>query len=216
MRESVTGLAARSLSEALISNRDIHRKWMRVFTRLVSTNDAQDLLRYQSDVDIDIWLREMEEEVANQACKEADNLIHILGFTLQHTLTRYWVLSMYEMLRVAKNSSNGKGDAKIQRLYREFQVVRVPITKLEIANDKKLPGPIKLEADNHMGGPFRLDIYFPHPRPGERKQQYHPTTLIDPLTGSLGWNIIDAENGLVRNVFRRNLSDHVLSFYDAA
>jgi hypothetical protein len=216
MTESVTGLAARSLSEALISNRDIHRKWMRVFTRMVSTNDAQDLLRYQSDVDIDIWLREMEGEFAKQANKEAENLIHILGFTLQHTLTRYWVLSMYEMLRVAKNSSNGKGDTKIQRLYREFQVVRVPITKLEIANDKKLPGPIKLEADNHMGGPFRLDIYFPHPGPGERKQQYHPTTLIDPQTGSLGWNIIDAENGLVRNVFRRDLSDRVLGFYDSA
>jgi len=43
---------------------------------------------------------------------------------------------------------------------------------------------------------------------------YHPPIVIDPNTGSIGWDVFNPLTGGAEMIFRRELSDGLLSLFD--
>ena len=170
---------------------------------------AAGLLRYQSDYRIDLLLRAMEDDAAVQGepAKEPEIAISLLAGDLKSALTRYWIFSTYEALRIAKNSEAGRANAKLQALYQQFRLISIPLAKLEIANGAALKDGIKLA----KVGPGDPDIQEYRP---DAKIEYHPVVLLNVQTGSIGWMVIDGETAKQVSIFRRALSDELLALFD--
>ena len=207
--ETVSQHAAAAIIAALKKYNALQPKWISVLNRFLGGHGAVGLLRYQSDYRIDLLLRCLEDEAAisGEPNKEPEITVAIFVNDLKSALTRYWVFSTYEALRIAKNSQAGKPNAKLQALYERFRLIRIPLAKLEIANDAVLTGGVKLQ----RVGPGDPDIQEYKP---DAKIEYHPVVLLNVHTGSLGWIVFDAATGSQVSIFRRELSDEFLALFD--
>lgn len=184
----------------------LSERWIRALSSLAGSFGAGGLLRYQSDYRIDLLLRALEAETSQTVLQPQQSGQPSLAFDVQGTLSRYWLMSSYELLRVAKNSELGKGNDGLKALYAKFQLVRVPITKLEIAEDRKLGGVITLETIGE--GEPRLSEYDPKKKP---KVPFHPEMRICTATGSIGWRLFWPDTRQEVVLYRQHLSDELLA-----
>lgn len=203
---SISRYLQAALIEAHQRYPSLQRKWIDTLTRLLAYHGATGLLRYQSDYRMDLIIRAMEDETVDglrSPPSDAD-----FAADVQLMLSRYWVLSTYEALRIAKDSSAGKPNARIQSLYERFRLVRVPTAKLEIANDRHLGAPATLTSIGEGADTAPL-VYS-----SKAKCEYHPPVIVDTTSGSIGWILIEAKSRSQITIFRRQLSDEVLAIFD--
>jgi hypothetical protein len=204
---SVTTSLGSALIEALTKYEALQPKWIKLLNQLFAEYGGIGLLRYQSDLRIDLLLRAMEDEAAAQAEPQANEVSLLVG-DLQSALTRYWLLSAYEALRIAKASEAGKANAKLQSLYEKFRLVRIPLAKLQIANDRLLKEGILLV--NVGDGPEHIPELYNF----KAKTEYHPPVLFNRATGSIGWDLVNVATGKQEIIFRRDLSNGLLGLFD--
>jgi hypothetical protein len=181
------------------------QKWVGVYTRLVGLSELTKILEFQSDFRTDLLLRAMEARLATRLAAPDDDQIHYAD-DLQHTLTRYWVRSVYDLLCIIRGKGKASENPRIQEMYDAFRLIRVPMAKLQIAQDKKLSRvPIKLVSVGASGADVSADYV---------KGNYHPPTLVDTRTGSIGWAVIDGKSRQETMLVRRTLSDRLLNLFD--
>ena len=126
--------------------------------------------------------------------------------TLQYTLSRMWVLSTYEVIRLAQETDVGRTHAKLKALRRRIEMVRVPLAKQEIANDQRIKDPITLVRVG-PGDPKPQSYSARDPSP------YYPPTLGETATGSTAWRVLDSKTGQTVDISRRALSDEMLALF---
>lgn len=206
----VSNTVAHALVEALTKYKDLQPRWISVLGKLLGGHGAIGLLRYQSDYRIDLLLRAMEDERPTLAepTDEPAITLALLAGAVQGALTRYWIFSAYEALRMAKNLAAGKADPKLRALYERFRIIRIPLAKLQIANDAGLKTGIMLGTIG-PGADTPPEEYS-----AKAKVEYHPVVLLNRETGSIGWMVIDGTTGIQETIFRRELSDQLLALFD--
>jgi hypothetical protein len=204
---AVSPLLTSATIEALGRYADLRPKWRDVYTGLVRISQTGGgLVRYQPDHLMDLIIRAMEDELAARLTLEGDRHVH-LEDTLQHLLTRYWIIGTHDALRIAARSPAGKVHPKLPSLYERFRLVRVPLAKLKIAGDDALKdgGVLLSPAGEHDAKP---ETYR-----ARSNDEYHPPTLIDER-GSIGWHLFDVKTMLPVTIYRRQLSDELLVLFD--
>jgi hypothetical protein len=197
-------LAAASI-QAAKNHSELAAKWRDVYNGLSSVN--ADLARFQSDLWVDLILRSLEDELAARLAAGSAGPIQdavVLADSLQHTLTRYWVLGTHDVLRTAKTGA-GEDHPKLSALFEKFRFVRVPLAKLEITDDNKAPRDDLLFVRVENGATVERELY--------RKMSYYPPEPIDER-GSIGWGLFTVETLEPVTIFRRDLSDELLALFD--
>jgi hypothetical protein len=147
------------------------------------------MLRLQSDHRIDLVLRAIEDEIVSRgsiASAASDSELISLDFLT--ALTRYWLFSSYEALKVAKKSEKGKLDSKLQSVYQRFRLVWLSFAKSESSYGM-------LRSQREVG-------------------YYRPVGTFNRRTGSLGWRVANPAKGSEETIFRRELSDELLTLLD--
>jgi hypothetical protein len=149
---------------------------------------------------LDLILRAVEDE-ANKLYPFDDDK-DVVALNLQLGLSRYWILSMYEALRIVEKG--GPTDQGFAALFHKFTLLRVPLAKGQIARDAKLSTDLKLV-------PVGVG---PHVEPEPyAKGSYAPPMFLDAFSGSLGWEVLDTSTGGTQPIIRRALSDDLLNLY---
>jgi hypothetical protein len=206
---AVSPLLTSATIEALGRYADLRPKWRDVYTGLVRLSQTGGgLVRYQPDHLIDLIIRAMEDELAarHRLALEGDRHVH-LEDTLQHVLTRYWIIGTHDALRIAVRSPGGKVHPKLPSLYERFRLVRVPLAKLKIARDNAFKdGGVLLV-------PAGEDDAKPETYRARSNDEYHPPTPIDER-GSIGWHLFEVKTMLPVTIYRRQLSDELLGLFD--
>jgi hypothetical protein len=206
---AVSPLLTSATIEALRRYADLRPKWRAVYTGLLRVSQTGGgLMRYQPDHLIDLVVRAMEDELAarHRLAPEGDEHLH-LEDTLQHLLTRYWIIGTHDALRIAARSPAGKAHPKLPSLYERFRLVRVPLAKFKIAGDDALnDGAVLLV-------PAGEDDAKPETYRARSNDEYHPPTPIDER-GSIGWHLFEVKTMLPVTIYRRQLSDELLALFD--
>jgi hypothetical protein len=206
---AVNPLLTSATIEALERYAYLRPKWREVYTGLVRVSQTGGgLVRYQPDHLIDLIVRAMEDELAarHRVAPEGDRHVH-LEDTLQHLLTRYWIIGTHDALRIAARSPAGKVHPKLPSLYERFRLVRVPLAKLKIAGDDALrDGRVLLV-------PAGEDDAKPELYRARSNDEYHPPTPIDER-GSIGWHLFEVKTMLPVTIYRRQLSDELLAVFE--
>ena len=206
---AVSPLLTSATIEALGRYADLRPKWRAVYTGLLRVSQTGGgLMRYQPDHLIDLVVRAMEDELAarHRLAPEGDEHVH-LEDTLQHLLTRYWIIGTHDALRIAVRSPAGKVHPKLPSLYERFRLVRVPLAKLKIAGDDALKdGAVLLVPAGEDDA--KRETYW-----ARSNDEYHPPTPIDER-GSIGWHLFEVKTMLPVTIYRRQLSDELLALFD--
>jgi hypothetical protein len=114
-------------------------------------------MNIQRQGDLDLLLRCMEDEFeANKAAEIADTSGSDMTFHYQLSLSETWVVGCYEILRAFRQRDrdavkagvrpSGVSDTKsFISIFADLELLRMPMTKFEIAKDDKLKEPLPLQ-----------------------------------------------------------------------
>ena len=196
----ISSLMFQLLAIATERNRDLQTRWIRAMARLAQAQGAKGPALMQSDYRFDLILRAVEDD-ANRLYPFDDDK-DVVALNLQIGLSRYWILSMYEALRIVEKG--GPRDEGFAALFHKFTLLRVPLAKGQIASDAKLSTDLRLV-------PIGVGAHI-EPAPYERGG-YNPPMFLDAFSGSLGWEVIDTSTGGTQPIVRRALSDGLLNLY---
>ena len=166
----------------------------------------------QREGDLDILLRCLEDELnTNNDASRID-----FSFHYQMMFSETWIVGCYEILRAFQQRD--RDAAKVGRptfgvselhefksIFTDFELLRMPIAKFEIAKDKKLEQPLPMR---RVGDDETKPIEFYDPKdPG----QFHIMPTGVSSRGSAMWLALDVRNSRQHWVERRDLADRLLS-----
>jgi hypothetical protein len=166
----------------------------------------------QREGDIDILLRCLEDEhVSRQNGPALD-----MSFHYQMMFSESWILGCYEILRAFQQrdreaTAAGKPSSGVSELdefnsiFTDFELLRMPIAKFEIAKDNKLDQPLPLR---RVGDDDTKPVEFYDPKdPG----RFHIMPKGISARGSAVWLALDVRNSKEHWVERRDLADRLLN-----
>jgi len=162
--------------------------------------------------DLDILLRCLEEEFnTNKDASGTDFSIHY-----QMMFSETWIVGCYEILRAFRQrdwecADGGRPTSGVSELnefksiFTDFELLRMPIAKFEIAKDNKLkqPLPMRSVCDDETKP---IEFYDPKD-PG----RFHIMPTGVSSRGSVMWLALDWRNSREHWVERRDLADRLLS-----
>jgi hypothetical protein len=187
-----------------LKSADLIDRWVDLYFHLARTFGGEDH-HHQPDLWVDLILRKMEDDSLIRMRDPAASQQVDMSLTLQHALSRMWVLSTYEVIRLAQETDGGRNHANLTALRRRIEMVRVPIAKQQIANDQKIKGSITLV-------PFGAE-YPKQPYSAKDRSPYHPPLMWDNATGSAAWMVLDSKTGETIGISRRELSEEMLALF---
>lgn len=187
-----------------------HRRWRVVNKRLQqirgneTPHDAGD-----NDVYFDLILRQMEDEHAQYIAKTGFPCHPDSRTRIQTQLTRYWVVSVGEMLRATRNGieSNPAIKADMTELVDRFGAIRMMIAKQDMQVHKMHRPDTIMSAilvETKSGGQELSCERI------ETPIAYQVNPLINRETGSICFPVYDPSGTIMRNDDRRGLSDLLL------
>jgi hypothetical protein len=199
----VTQLIDLALSVGIATaGQELQRKWVDVLTRLCGLGPL-DLFRHQADYRVDLLLRVIEGETLGRILAgEAFNV------DAQVTLTPGWLFSTYEIVRMAQETPTGRSHWTLVALRKQIELVRVPMAKLEIANDAGIKEPLQFE---RIGEGTAGDVVT---YSAKSKAPIYPAQGFCLETGSLAWWVYDTKSRSMVQVTRRMHSDMMLALWD--
>lgn len=206
----VGDLLALAHAQATKANAEVSGQWTKGSFALAGAASLGEVAVHLQELGkFDVLLRSLEGEVAGRTVSVEPSHADMLSFDFQASLSRQWVLSAYEALRTLQWSDP---EGRMAELLRRLELVRVPLAKLRIAKDQRGLG---------KGGSIELVRRGDPPdKPGETytangKTTYWPQAVFDPVSGSVGWSVIDLKNQVQVEILRRDLSDELLSLFAA-
>jgi hypothetical protein len=166
----------------------------------------------QREGDLDLLLRCLEDEfkTSNDA-SEID-----FSFHYQMMFSETWIVGCYEILRAfqqrdreaaeARRATSGVSDlGEFKSIFTDFELLRMPIAKFEIAKDNKLEQPLPML---RVGDDEAKPIEFYDPKDPSR---FHIMPKGVSPRGSVVWLALDVRNSRQHWVERRDLADRLLS-----
>jgi len=193
------------LSEVNLKSGDLIERWVDLYFNLARTFGGESY-RHQPDLWVDLILRKMEDDSCIRMRDPAASQQVDMLLTLQYALSRMWVLSTYEGIRLAQETDSGRAHAKLTVLRRRIEMVRVPIAKQQIANDQKIKGSITLVPFGAEGPK--------QPYSAKDRSPYDPPKVWENETGSAAWLVLDSKTGETIPISRRALSDEMLALFN--
>jgi len=166
----------------------------------------------QREGDLDLLLRCLEDEF-DVSREEAGG-----DFTSHYQMmfSEAWVVGCYEILRafrqrdeeavkVGKPTSGVSELDEFKSIFADFELLRMPIAKFEIAKDKELKKPLPMR---RVGDDDAKPVEFYDPKdPG--RSHFIPRGIS--RRGSVMWLALDIRNSQEHWVERRDLADRLLS-----
>lgn len=176
------------------------------------------MMNIQRQGDLDLLLRCMEDEFeANKATEIADTTGSDMTFHYQLTLSEIWIVGCYEILRAFRQRDRNAVDAGLppsgvsemnsfKSIFADFHLLRIPMTKFEIANDNKMKEPLPIQrspANNDASDQTFYDSKDP--------ARYHIMPSAMSPRGSAGWVALDHLTKREHWVERRDLAERLLA-----
>lgn len=154
--------------------------------------------------ELDIVLRCMEDELVQ--IKEQNNLdSNPMHFHYQVMLSKIWVASAYEIIRLFNDRDKSLGE-EFQQLYQLLTLIRVPLEKHELAHERKLTKDI---------------VFVKIPSNGDDTDQYsyslqdqargHIMPMSVSARGSAMWCALDVRAKMEVWTERRDLSERFMT-----
>lgn len=173
-----------------------HREaWIRWSGAMVERYDVVQPALQESDLWVDLLLRAVEaDRVAGHSSEPIE-----MGLTYQHVLSRMWILSAHEVLRSLEETTAGRDDPFLDGVRASFDLVRVPLSRMA-------QGAGLIEGDGAGLVLSTGDTAKPTGRAG-----FVAPTIMDPATGSVGWDVLDHRTGKRAILTRQGLSDAMLA-----
>lgn len=189
--------------------------WVEVYDRMRKLREDDFVPNMgHHDANVDLVLRKIEDEQVG-CLNEFEQFWDAGPLFLQIAFSRSWILSNYELLRTTVARSNCQSQAsadeycnqdecfrcKLQRVKREFSIIRMPLAKFEPADlrNKTPASAVKVTHINSQGEKLAKTY------PGHGK--YHGDIMFENKTGALGWSVSKGKSGEPRLMSRRELSD---------
>jgi len=180
----------------------LFQDWQKIALRIGALlPTSQFAFAVQRDTQIDLVLRSMEDDRA--AGLVGDHFSFAMEFQYQKYLSDLWVCSVYEMLRLMRERLV-ENNRELDLLAHDFTILRMPLEKHEIAEHRKLGGPVELFRERSKSDSSDTQMYSK----GDKKRAYIVPTQISPR-GSVVWITADAEAKQSRPLERRELSDRL-------
>ena len=187
-----------------------HTKWRVVQKRLEeirgneTPHDAGD-----NDVYLDLVLRQMEDEHAQYIAKTGASHHPDSRTRLQIQLTRYWIVSVGEMLRATRNCTE-EGSAirkQLNELVDRFGAIRMMVAK-QILQTRGAQAPNSILSAILVEGPSGENVISCERIATPKAYQVRP--MINRETGSIGFPVYDPSGNTLWDDDRRGLSDLLL------
>ncbi len=187
--------------------------WVQLSYRLSGRfNLVTALSSIQREGDLDILLRCLEDEFNTN--KDASGM----GFSFHYQMmfSETWIVACYEILRAFQQRDREAAKAgrptsgvselhEFKSIFTDFELLRMPIAKFEIAKDNKLEQPLPMR---RVGDDETKPIEFYDPKdPG----RFHIMPKGVSSRGSAVWLALDVRNSRQHPVERRDLADRLLS-----
>ena len=166
----------------------------------------------QREGDVDILLRCLEDEFNTN--KDAPGMD--CSFHYQIMFSEVWIVGCYEIFRAFQQRDREAAEAgrptsgvseldEFKSIFTDFELLRMPIAKFEIAKDNKLKQPLPMR---RVGDDETKSIEFYDPKdPG----RFHIMPKGVSSRGSAVWLALDVRNSREHWVERRDLADRLLS-----
>lgn len=173
------------------------------------------VMNIQRQGDLDLLLKCMEDEAeANKAAEAADATGLVSIFHYQLMLSEAWVVGCYEFLRAfrqrdsdavkeGKRPSGVSDMEEFKSLFADFELLRMPMTKFEIAKDKAMREPLALQ---RIGDPSSQTFYD-----SKDPWRSHMMAIDISARGSVRWLLVDHATRAQRWVERRELAERLLA-----
>jgi len=190
-----------------------YEAWVQLSYRLSGRfNLVTALSSIQREGDLDILLRCLEDEFNTN--KDASGMD--FSFHCQMMFSETWIVGCYEILRAfrqrdreaAKAGSPTSGVSELREfksIFTDFELLRMPIAKFEIAKEKELEQPLPMR---RVGDDETKPIEFYNPKDPRR---LHIMSTGVSSRGSAMWLALDVRNSRQHWVERRDLADRLLS-----
>jgi hypothetical protein len=201
-----------------------HRDWVNLSAGLAGRAGIAPLfVSIQRLGDLDLLLRAMEAEAAQNGAPQGPSM----AFHYQMMLSETWVMASYEALRAIRQreaeaaeirhndvSSSASDDVSqlqiFKDLFRDLELLRMPIAKYELAKDQKMKAPLPMQAYPPNGDATDVQLYDKADPVGSHIM---PSGLSD--RKSVAWHVLDHSTSASYWVERRDLADRFLSLKGA-
>ncbi|SEO09831.1 hypothetical protein SAMN04488103_1124 [Gemmobacter aquatilis] len=207
---SPTDLIEFGFHRAYEAKRSYHAKWRAVQKRLEeirgngTPHDAGD-----NDVYFDLLLRQMEDEHAQYIANTGEPCHPYSRTRIQIQLTRYWVVSVGEMLRATRNGTE-EGSAickRLNELVDRFGAIRMMVAKQDVQTHGA-PAPETILSAILIDGPSGENSISCERIATPKAYQVRP--IIKRETGSIVFPVYDAYGNVLWDDDRQGLSDLLL------
>lgn len=204
---SVSELIVSSYHLASMQHEAVINAWISGSTRLGSAlPNSLLILSIQRAGRLDIVLRCMEDEITSGTLQESTSLFvtdHLASFS------EIWIGQVYEIVRLTSERKLITDSDFLEALAHDLRLLRVPMEKYEIAQDKSLKAPLLMSKSPAKNGDFQ----YSYNRKDPRRAHIMPAGISH--RGSMQWRAIDLSGGLTeRWIERRDLSDRLLQLIE--
>ncbi len=208
---NVKPLICAAFSEALTHHQETMGIWIKASHTVGSLlPDSELMVSIQNIGHTDVLLRCMEKETAAaipqiQSATEVD-------FALYHQLmlSGAWVCESYEIFRLLKSKKLLSQNDTFETLAHDLRLLRIPIAKHEIANDRKLSKPLQMHKFS-----VQDDVTDCYEYSQSDLHKAHIMGKGVSERGSVMWDAIDGASGKSRWLERLSLSERIVSFWQS-
>lgn len=210
---TVSLLLSSSFTIARAKYNDEYKAWIDLSFRLSGRfNLVPAIVSLQREGDLDLVLRCLEDEQStNKGAPEVGFAAHY-----QMMFSEAWIMGCYEILRafrqrdseaatIGKPTSGVSDLDEFKSIFSDFELLRVPFAKFEVAKDNKLKQPLPMQAVGN-GDTNPIEFYDPND-----PNRFHITPRGMSARGSAMWLAVDGLNLRQHWVERRDLADRLLS-----
>jgi hypothetical protein len=186
---------------------ELHKTWISISVRVGGLLPNSRLIAsVQRTGELDMVLRCMEDDYSppQEGAGEAD----LFSCHYQKTLSELWVGDAYEIFRLLTTERKLALDSDVLALARDLKLLRIPLEKHEIADDKKLPGPLLMQ--RHPPNDDETDSYH-YSHSDAQKAHIMPSGISS--RGSVMWNVIDVKSKSSYWLERRALSERIVALW---
>lgn len=159
------------------------RSWIACGERWFENDDPFVLLNIQMLGHAEPPILALEAQLATLPAGEAEDigLLRSAILTQCSALSIYWLFGLYEVLRTLKKVAP-KRFVALHGLFHEVSVARMPLAKHSVKG-----------------------------APGYNNRWHYPTSMWDPLTGRVGWQVFDPLAEKMIGVARTDVADRFLA-----
>jgi hypothetical protein len=199
---TISATISAAFAAARIKYHPLHLLWRDVSIRIGShLPNSRLTISVQRVGDLDLLIRAMESEFS-----PTTDLID--AHHNQLTLSELWVSSTYEIMRVIRARKLGPENGDLPGIAQQLKLLRIPMDKYEIADDKKLPAPLRMQTQPDELGTISEHVYD---KGDASRSHVLPVTISE--RGSAMWYVIDGASQSAQWIERVGLADRILDAF---